>query len=272
MTNKKNLMTLLGIAFVVAIIATGLFYGLVVTKLNSAAAISRDTVVVALHDLEPGHVLAPDDVELAPRSSVDGLVDGFHEQAQVAGLVVMRSIMKGEPVDRSSLASKNSSRGAALGIPPGMRAVSIHVADSTGVVRLLQPGHRVDAQIVSATGRRGTMMLRTVLQDLEVLRVEEDPESSEGRPVLPVVTVVASPAEADVLGVADAVARVRLLLRHPLDDELTARGSVALRTVVENPPVQEQRGARVSAMSSPEPKEEPDDDAVTTAAQVAGVR
>jgi len=252
MTNKKNLITLLGIAFVVAIIATGLFYGLVVSKLEKAGKV-EDSVVVAAHALKPGEVLVPSDVNLVPRSTVDALAEGFHSTAQVAGLVVMSPVATGMPLERSMVASKESRRGAALGIPPGLRAVSVHVADSTGVVRMLQSGNRVDAQVVTEGMRRGTKALRTILQDLEVLRVEEEPEASEDRPVLPVVTLLATPDAADALGVADAGARIRLVMRHPLDDQITDREPVALSAVFKNPPKPARRGEPASAESSSGP-------------------
>ena len=151
------------------------------------------------------------------------------------------------------VASKESRRGAALGIPLGFRAVSVHVADSTGVVRMLQSGNRVDAQIVMDGRRRGSRTLRTILQDLEVLRVEKEPEASEDRPVLPVVTLLATPAAADALGVADAGARIRLVMRHPLDDQITDREAVALSAVFKNPPKPARRGGPASAESSSGP-------------------
>ena len=142
-----------------------------------------------------------------------------------------------------------------MGVPPGYRAVSIHVADSTGVVRMLHKGHRVDAQVMydqnSTTGQ--ATRLRTVLQDLEVLRVESEPESSEGRPVLPVVTLLARPVEADALGLADTAARIRLLLRHPLDRELTKRESMAIAGLVKNPPNQaeDRQATAIQSQSKP---------------------
>ena len=42
---KKNLVPLLGIAFVVAIISTGIFYGLFVGKLKSATIAPGSTVL-----------------------------------------------------------------------------------------------------------------------------------------------------------------------------------------------------------------------------------
>ncbi len=241
MAEKKNLLILLGVAFVVAILATGLFYGLVVNQFSKAVAVRSEMVVIAKRDLGPGEVVAASDVTTAPRSEVDPLVDGFSSVADVTGLIVVTPVAKGEPLERRRLASRESVHGAALGIPPGMRAVSVHVADSTGVVQLLQPGHRVDVQIVSRTPHRRGVKLRTALQDLEVLRVEPEPEASEGRPVLPVVTLLATPEEADVLAVADAAARVRLLLRHPLDEEITERREVELTTVFQRPPAPRSR-------------------------------
>ncbi len=242
MNNKKNLATLLAIAFVVAILATGLFYGLVVNKLNDDADANQDQIAVAVRDLTPGEQMTLDDVKWVPRAQVDTLVDGLHSPDDFAGLVVAVPVRQGEAVDRGALASESSPRGAAVGIPPGLRAVSIHVADSSGVIRLMRPGHRVDAQFVYQD-RHGTTSLRTVLQNLAVLQVEPEPEASEGRPVLPVVTLLATPAEADALAVADATARVRLLLRHPFDDQLTERSGATLTDVLRNPPSQVVRDA-----------------------------
>lgn len=248
MTKKKNLLILLGIAFVVAIIATGLFYGLVAAKLSRVAQANQDLVLVAVRDLEPGQVLTPEDAKAVPRAAAAPVAVGFRAEPEVAGLVVMTRIAAGDPISRGAVAAKDSARGAAAGIRPGFRAVSIHVADSSGLLRLLQAGHRVDAQIVA--GERGAN-LRTVLQNLEVLRVDGQPEASEDRPPLPVVTLLATPEEADVLALADAAARVRLLMRHPLDDELTERGPVSLAEVFRRPPRQASRGTRITGTTAP---------------------
>ncbi len=237
MNNKKNLITLLAVAFVVAVLATALFYGLVVNKLSDAAQANRDQVALAVRDLAPGERLGADAVKWAPRSEVDVLVDGFHSAEELAGLAVAMPIREGEVIERRMLVSEDSRAGAALGISPGLRAVSVHVADSTGLVQLMGPGHRVDVQVVTED-RRGNIVLRTILQNLEVLRVEAEPEASEGRPMLPVVTLLATPEEADAVAMADAAARMRLLLRHPLDSELTKRPALALSEVLSNPPKQ----------------------------------
>ena len=58
---KKNLVPLLGIAFVVAIISTGIFYGLFVGKLKSASVPSQ-SIVVAARNLDRGTALQAADV------------------------------------------------------------------------------------------------------------------------------------------------------------------------------------------------------------------
>ena len=62
---KKNLVPLLGIAFVVAIISTGIFYGLFVGRLKSATIAPGQTIVVAAASLDRGAVVKPGDVKLA---------------------------------------------------------------------------------------------------------------------------------------------------------------------------------------------------------------
>jgi len=248
MVMKKNLMALLGIAFIVATVATGLFYGLVAGKLNRAVTSEPGSVVVAARELKPGAVLTASDVKLAPKSGTDALVDGFSAAEEVEGLVVMTAVDAGQPLTRSELVSRESSHGAALGVPSGLRAVSIHVTDSAGVVRMLKRGSRVDTQLVYTRSKKpgNSTVVQTILQDLEVLGVEAEPEVTPGRPPLPVVTLLAEPAEADALAVADAAARIRLLLRHPLDDQLTKRPPVVLAGVMKNPPKQDPQRLRTS--------------------------
>lgn len=98
-----------------------------------------------------------------------------------------------------------------MGIPAGMRAVSAQILDSAGVVAMLQPGRRVDVQLVSPSG--APPELKTIIQNVEVLRV--DPPA-EGR-MNPVVTLLTRPEEADAIGLGDSNARLRLVLRNPLD-------------------------------------------------------
>lgn len=208
---RKNLVPLLGIAFVVAIVSTGIFYGLFVGKLRTASTASGGQAVVAVRSLERGTVIQASDVKLASWGGPELPKGAFTSVDQVGGLTVIDAVHQNEAVVASRLASP-AGGGAGLGIPAGMRAVSTRVSDSSGVINLLKPGHRVDVQLVSLPG--APPELKTILQNVPVLRVDVSPDGRSN----PVVTLVVAPADADAVGLGDSTARIRLSLRNPLDE------------------------------------------------------
>jgi pilus assembly protein CpaB len=166
---KNNLVKLLGVALVVAIVATGIFYGLFVNKLSSSTG--TKTLVVAAKPLKPGTVVALADLKTIPWAT-DQLPKGtFQTPDQVAGSTVFDSIEQDQPVLVTSLASSQSGGGS--GVPTGMRAVSIHVTDSTGVLALLKSGQKVDVQVVvgRGSGKDIETEVRTALEGVSVLTV-----------------------------------------------------------------------------------------------------
>jgi len=227
---KNNLLKLLGIALVVAIVSTGLFYGLFVSKLASAPKAER-TLVVAARALKPGTQLVPDDVKTIPWSG-EQVPNGFYGTIdQVTGNTVFDAIGEGEPVVASRLASPQS--GAGSGVPAGMRAVSVHVTDSSGVMALLRGGQKVDVQVVvRSKDNPSNVEVRTALEDLTVLSVQPQAENSSQGATLPVLTLLARPVDADTLAAADAGARVRVTLRNPLDQVTRVRSPLTLESVM----------------------------------------
>jgi pilus assembly protein CpaB len=226
---KNNLVKLWGIGFVVAIIATGVFYGLVVSKMSSNTGAGK-MLVVAAKPLKPGTKLEAADIKLVPWLG-DQLPKGSYGSAtEVLGSTVIEPIGTEEPLFDTRLA--NAQGGGGSGVPPGMRAVSIHVSDSSGVLALLHAGQKVDVQVVTGRVEHGDTQARTAIEDLRVLSVAYQPEISSQGTTLPVVTLLAKPSEADVLAVADSGARVRLTLRNPLDDDTRSRSPLTLPTVM----------------------------------------
>src|SRR5277367_1245239 len=119
---KRNMVPLLGIAFVAAVVATGVVYGLFGGRLRAKAPeMAGQSIVVAARDLDRGTVLNPE------------------------------------------------TNAASGGVAAGMRAVSIRVSESSGLMGLLHTGSRVDLQAV--TDRNGAAELRTILQNVEVMHV-----------------------------------------------------------------------------------------------------
>ena len=225
---KNNMLKLLGIAFVVAILSTGIFYGLFVNKLSSSTG-SGKTVVVAAHPLKSGTVIVAGDLKTIQWPGLQPPKGTFEKPDEVVGKTVFDAIGEEELVSDIHLASPRSGGGS--GVPQGMRAVTIHVTDSSGVVGMLRSGQKVDVQVVlGKTGAETTV--RTALEDLQVLAVNPTAEGTSQGNILPAVTVLAGPAQADVLAAADSGARVRLTLRNPLDDGTRTNTPVSLGTVV----------------------------------------
>lgn len=229
---KNNLYKLLGIAFVVAIVATGIFYGLFVSKMSSSTGPAK-TLVIAAKPLKPGMVVQSTDVKLIAWPEPVLPKGAFEHVEDVAGSTVFDWIDEGEPVFAARLASDKSAGEA--GVPTGMRAVSVHVTDSTGVIALLRAGQKVDVQVVLGRGENRDTTVRTALEDLRVLGIAQAEQSSQGA-TLPVVTLLADPAQADVLAAADSGARVRLTLRNPLDPATGSRTALSLGTVMHSTP------------------------------------
>jgi pilus assembly protein CpaB len=227
---KRNIVPLLGIAFVVAIVSTGIFYGLFAGKLKSSVGeMPGQSILVAARNLDPGTVVQPTDVRV---SEVKGIFKGgFSKPEELVGATIVHAVQQNEPILQDRVASRDGKSGqGAGGVPSGMRAVSIRVGESSGVIGLLRPGTKVDVQAVSHSNT--TSELRTILQNVEVLAVSPQPEPlGVNQPAVPVVTVLTRAQDADLIALADSGARIRLALRNPLDDGTLPRRSMALAAV-----------------------------------------
>jgi Flp pilus assembly protein CpaB len=224
---KNDLVKFAGVALVIAIIATGLFYGLFVTNLSSNAG-NGNRLVVAAKTLKAGTQLTSMDVKTIPWPASELPKGNYSKVEEVTGSTVFDAIGEGEPILASRLASGKSAGGA--GVPSGMRAVSVHVTDSTGVLALLRAGQKVDVQAVN--GRAPNISVRTALEDSAVLSVNPQAEQTSQGASLPLVTLLARPNESDILATADAGARVRLALRNALDSGTRERAPLTLEAVM----------------------------------------
>ncbi len=224
---KKNLVPLLGIAFVVAIATTGIFYGLFVGKLGASVP---TPVVVALKDLKPGTTLNSEMVKVIAWSGSPVPDGSFTTTDQVAGRRLIQSLAEGDPVLPVRL-ERPSATGA--GIPASQRAVSTHVTDSVGVLEMLRPGDHVDVQLLSNKGADAE--IRTILQNKTVLAIHAAPEpTSHGSASAPVVTLLVDKNESEALALADSTARVRLALRNPDDGDSSNHAGLGFANLLHN--------------------------------------
>ncbi|MBV8817179.1 MAG: Flp pilus assembly protein CpaB [Acidobacteriaceae bacterium] len=221
---KRNILPLLGIAFVVALAASGIFYGVFVGQLRKAAATKPlPQIAVASHTLDRGTVLTPADLKMTGWAGE--LPPGAFQSVDAAkGKTLYSSIQENEPLTETQLSLEKATGG--LGISKGMRAVSIHVYDSSGLVPFLHAGNRVDVQVVQNRSHPDAV-LKTMLQNVEVLSVSK-PDPSQMHTTPSIVTLLVSPDNADRVALADSGANIRLLLRNPLDNEEGTRPGMAV--------------------------------------------
>jgi pilus assembly protein CpaB len=227
---KRNLAPLLGVAFVAALIATGFFYGLLIPRLRGGGeSVDQSRVVVVAKEADRGVRLTAQHLELAPVAAGRSPEGAIRTVEEAVGLTLLeraspRQVLTSAMVTRHGLAG-----GTARVIPAGMRAVTVHPKDSTGVVAMLQSGSRVDIQVLGASPA-GARLVR-VLENVEVLNAGSQDAFRTGRPV---VTLMVSPRDADRLSLADASLNIRLVLRNPEDAATDGPVSVTASSLYEN--------------------------------------
>jgi len=221
---KRNMVPFMGIAFVVAIICTGVWYGLLAGKLRSSNELPGHAVVVAAHDLDRGTVIQASDLRVSEIPAT--LTGSFSKREDAAGATLLVSMKANEPLLEERVTPRVSDAvRTGGGVPVGMRALTIHVFQSESLLNVLRPGSRVDLQAVS--DRNGGTELRTVLENVQVLAVSA-PDSNGNRPAGAAVTVLIRSQDADLVALADSGSRIRVALRNPADEEKAAHRSLAV--------------------------------------------
>ena len=230
---NKRFVGVLIFAFVVASGASLMLYRLLINRPAQAKSTQvTEQIVVAVRDLELGIVLKEEDVKVVEWSS--GVPIGALRKVQDAvGRGVIAPIFTKEPIIETRLAHKGAGGGLAAMIPPGMRAVAVRVNEVVGVAGFVVPGMRVDV-LISGNRPGGNTALgtvtRTLLQNLEVMSAGQDyKKDAEGKPVLvQVVNLLVTPEQAEQLSLAAAQTQLQLILRNPLDHEVSKTAGTAL--------------------------------------------
>jgi pilus assembly protein CpaB len=188
-----------------------------------ARAESQKQVVVAARALPVGATLDRASLKLRgmPESAVPS--GGFTRIEDVVDRPVVSPIQAEEPVVEARIAAKGSGMGLAPMIPPGMRAISVRVNDVVGVSGFVLPGMRVDVLVTGRPPNANDTVTRTVLQNIAVLSAGQTIQTDGKSPsmVVPVVTLLVDPMEAEALTLANSEGKIQLLLRNSTDGAKT---------------------------------------------------
>jgi pilus assembly protein CpaB len=204
-------------------LALGTFVSVLVYKNLQARGPSESEagadVVVAEDDIQVGARIEEHDVRTA-KFPVSGLPAGaYGKRSQVVGRGVIIPISKGEFILPSKLAPENAGSGLPSLIPPGMRAVSVRVNEVVSVAGFVGPGTRVDILLTGTPNGSSENQTTTVLQNVAVIasgHTLERNASGEAQNT-PVITLLASPEDAERLTLASSEGKIQLVLRNPLD-------------------------------------------------------
>jgi len=198
-------------------------------------------VVVAASPLPVGTLVSADQVKLVAWPARNQVPGAFSSVDDVVGRGVIQAVNENEPLTAQKLAPEEAGAGLPPTIPPGMRAISVKVNEVVGVAGFVVPGSRVDVLAIlddRSSGRGG--IARVVVSNLQVLtagtRFDQEKAMADGKPIpTTVVTLLATPQDAERITLAGSEGKIMLTLRNPLDTLPTETDGVRLANLMGAP-------------------------------------
>ncbi len=172
---------------------TAFLYYLVADRLIEPTVVEASTqqpVIVAARGIARGVRLDESDLFIETRD-VEQIPPGAYDSIdRLTGKLVVQPVAEGELLLPGHFPATGNG-GLSSAIPPGMRAVSLHVEEYAGVTQIVEVGDRVDVHVASGcrSPGRGEITLRTLSQSLEVLSTGRE-FAEDRRKAIPVVTVL----------------------------------------------------------------------------------
>ena len=210
----------LAISAGMALVVSGIFYQVAVRGRSSAPEpVEMGELVVAARDLGIGAAIEATDLKVQPWPA-NRVPDGSFQQIEdVISRVTVSRVLVNEPIVDRRLAVPGSGVGLAPKVPEGMRAMAVRVDDVNGVAGFVLPEARVDVLLTGSPSNRADLghMTRTILSKVRVIAAGEHlaPDSS-GRPQrVPVVTLLLTPRQAELLTLASSRAGFSLYFATP---------------------------------------------------------
>lgn len=222
----RRFLVVVGVSLVWAALVAGTFYRAVGGAAGRTRAATLKQVVAATRPLPVGSTV--DSASVTLRGVPEALLPAgaFSRIEDVVERPVIGDIQANEPVVEARLAAKGSGGGLGPMIPPGMRAISVRVNDVVGVAGFVLPGMRVDVLVTGKAANAADTETQTVLQNIAVLSAGQTTQTDgKNQPiVVPVVTLLVTPPDAEALTLANSEGHIQLVLRNSTDRALTATG------------------------------------------------
>ncbi|CZR10356.1 Flp pilus assembly protein CpaB [Trichococcus ilyis] len=218
MKTKKRIWIITGI---LALLTTGMLY-IYLQQVEASAQenqVEMSEVVVALTDI-PAHVKVTEDMlEFKEIPSEAVHADTYTAIADVVGGTTTTGLVAGEQVLTERIVATDEEAELSYRIPESMRAITVATSEVDGVGGYVMAGDKLDI-LVSYTPSDGAQVVYTQLQNIEVL--ERGPnaavtDSSVGTGVPTSLTLLVTPAQAEVIAFANLNGTFYFTLRNPVD-------------------------------------------------------
>lgn len=214
--DKRRIFRLVLVPLAVGLVVTALVYRYVdATRPDAAAPVLVD-VVIARAPIPARTTLTREHLTTrqVPQAYVGrGELNSLDE---VVGQVTTVALAEGESVLRSKLGNPQTPTALAFRIPPGRRAITIKVSETSGVGGFPEPGDLVDVLATFAKEIGGVDKTRLVLESAPVLAAGARTETRDSlKDVKPLtsLTLAVTPDEAARLTLAEERGSLRVLLR-----------------------------------------------------------
>jgi pilus assembly protein CpaB len=224
MNRRNRTIVVIAIALLTATVASYGVYSAVQRIPVRQVEVPTAFAVVASTHLPIGTLLTKDHVKVVPWPARNPMPGAFASIDQVVDRGVIQPVAENEPLTESKLAPTGAGAGLPPTIPPGMRAISVKVNEVIGVAGFVLPGSRVDLLVTvdNSSGTRDESMSRVVVSNVQVLtagtRFDQEKARADGKPIqTTVVTLLATPQDAERITLASAEGKLMLTLRNPLD-------------------------------------------------------
>jgi pilus assembly protein CpaB len=261
MDRSRRTTLVVGIAVILAAIASLGMYRVVSRMPARTAEVKTVDVVVAQHPLTLGTRLTADHVKVVKWPADSPVAGTFTKVEEVVDRGLIAPVEPNEPLTQTKLAALEAGAGLPPSIPPGMRAVSVKVNEVVGVAGFVVPGTRVDVMVTLTSRKQQSedSITRVVVSNAQVLTAGtkyDQEKAKEGAPIpSTVVTLLVTPEDGERIALAASDGQIMLALRNPLDTAPTTTTGVRtaglLGQSAATPAPAKPRVARASAPAKP---------------------
>lgn len=216
----KNRKRILIITAVLALITTAVVYLYLgqVAKASQESKIEMKEVVVAISEI-PAHAKVTEEmveIKEVPEEAVHA--DSYTDIAAVIGGITTTELIAGEQVLAERIVSDGEDAELSYRIPENMRAITVPATEVSGVGGYIVAGDKLDI-LVSYVPSEGVQVVYTQLQNIEVLETgansDAATDSESGLPTS--LTLLVTPAQAEVIAYANLSGSFHYTLRNPVD-------------------------------------------------------